>query len=524
MKYIFLLFLLPISSVSGYAQMNQVATGPKFEEPEKGAVKIVQLKNGGAVYFFLPSNPKDNADLRVYDGGHVEKITTSFNLGIERVKEASKELEMIPGSNINQENLVGVFEVNGELVIVIVESTRKKSDVYSITIDLNAGKVKEVKNIFTTVGFLTGVIVRKSETDDSYAIRIWDEIICFNATNQQVARVSFHSPMSDQAHVRFYLFDMLVLGEGQVYVFFKAYDGKPESTAILYMGSLMKGASEVNFTKLKMPVDQVYNGGFARYNSASKKFIFLTAVKMQERGNGYFPVLNMIDPLTLKVDNIDNFGINSELNTRYKAQYEKKNDYAGIPEDVFFDKEGSMAIVYEEIMIQGTSSGSYTREDTKLGKMAIVKLDKTGKFLSNCIIPKSQWILFTRDDMFYHTQQKEVVMKIWRGNQYKSFFYISGVKGNYLLFNDTQRNDEVKGDKFVDVQGVADCNAYIYKISPGLDFPQRDYLFGKPEKGNTLLMFLASDYNPATNTLVTLKLAKESARDKDISMVWLHLE
>lgn len=52
--------------------------------------------------------------------------------------------------------------------------------------------------------------------------------------------------------------------------------------------------------------------------------------------------------------------------------------------------------------------------------------------------------------------------------------------------------------------------------------PVRSYVFGKPEskKENNLGLFAISDYNPETNTYVTLKLEKEG-RDKGVRIVWL---
>ncbi|MBK8494333.1 MAG: hypothetical protein IPL50_04415 [Chitinophagaceae bacterium] len=76
-------FLL-ISNLPVYAQFKQIAEGPKFEEPDKGHLRIIQLKNGNTIYFHL--TPKDGVNLRLYDVSHKEKISTNFDLGIDRVK------------------------------------------------------------------------------------------------------------------------------------------------------------------------------------------------------------------------------------------------------------------------------------------------------------------------------------------------------------------------------------------------------------------------------------------------------
>ena len=47
------LILLSLSYLPTYAQFKLVAQGPKFEEPEEGFAKILQLKNGNTFIFIL---------------------------------------------------------------------------------------------------------------------------------------------------------------------------------------------------------------------------------------------------------------------------------------------------------------------------------------------------------------------------------------------------------------------------------------------------------------------------------------
>lgn len=50
MKKILILYLLLHVTQETKAQFTTIAEGPEFKEPEKGAAKILQLKNGNTVY------------------------------------------------------------------------------------------------------------------------------------------------------------------------------------------------------------------------------------------------------------------------------------------------------------------------------------------------------------------------------------------------------------------------------------------------------------------------------------------
>lgn len=104
------------------AQFKQLAEGPKFEEPETGFVKIVQMKNGNTVYFHL--TPKDGISLRVYDATHAEKAAVTYNPTFERVKMPKRDGPFWPGEN--SENIKGIFGINNDLVVFISEEDRKK--------------------------------------------------------------------------------------------------------------------------------------------------------------------------------------------------------------------------------------------------------------------------------------------------------------------------------------------------------------------------------------------------------------
>lgn len=510
-----LLFFLCIACLPTHAQFKIIAEGPKFLEPETGFVRLIQMKNGNTVYFHL--TPKEGVNLRVYDASHKEKIATSFELDFERAKISSKEGAMFP--NNNEESIDAIFEINNDLVVFMTEFEKKMSNSYKFIVDLTTGKLKETKNIISEKGWSASKPwIKKDKYTDNYLVDDYKDLVCYNGNHQEIFRKSHVS--AERKDI--YIINAVVTGDNQAFYFY--LESLKKAGENLYVAGSKKGSSEMVYTKLNIPEGLTYRKSrmIAKYNPVSKKIVFLTVGETAGKNGGdYIPILNIIDPETLKVDNIQLFGPSTELQVQYKERYDTKKDYIGLPQDIFINKDGSMSVIYEEMLHQSTSSGNYTRHDMRLGKLIIVTLDKDGKFLSNYLVPKAHWYTFSDLDIFYQNELKGRAQELWRGNQYKSYAYLNSPQGQYILFNDTERNNEVTKDKFAEVQSVSDCNAFVYKLTPGKLFPQREYLFGKPEKENTIAMFLVSDCDTATNTYVTLKLAKESARDKMINLVWL---
>lgn len=506
--------LLCICYLSASAQLKQIAEGIKFQEPETGFVRLIQMKNGNTVYFHL--TPKEGVNLRVYDASHKETIATSFELGFERAKISSKEGAMFP--NNNEESIDAIFGINNELVVFMTEFEKRKSNSYKFIVDLTTGKLKETKNILSDKTWsATKPWVKKDKYSDNYMVDDYKDLVCYDGNHQEIFRKPHLS-----AEQKGYMADAVFTGDGQVFYFYN--ESKKNENENLYVAGSKKGSSEMVYTKLDMPEGLTYRRSrmIAKYNPVSKKVVYLAVGETAGKNGGdYIPLLTVIDPETLKADNIKSFVPNEELQAQYKERYDTKKDYTGLPQDLFINKDGSISIIYEEMLHQSTSSGNYTRHDMRLGKIIIVTLDKDGKFLSNYLVPKAHWYTFSDLDIFYQNEIKGRAQELWRGNQYKSYAYVNSPQGQYILFNDTERNNEVNKDKFAEVQSVSDCNAFVYKLKPGELFAQREYLFGKPDKGNTIAMFLVSDFDTATNIYVTLKLTKESARDKMISVIWL---
>ena len=192
--------------------------------------------------------------------------------------------------------------------------------------------------------------------------------------------------------------------------------------------------------------------------------------------------------------------------------------------------DGSFTILNEEMTIITSSNGN----GTNLGTLAISTYDMNGKLRSDYLIPKLHWVQsFNQLQPFYLSERELTAQALLKGNQYKSFAFINGAQNNYILFNDTKRNNDIvnakKGSRFgsdtrsklVRVMGMTgDCDAFMYKLTGDEVLPKREYLFGEKEKGHALALLTISDYNKKNNTYATLMLDKNNTRSKMVSVVW----
>ena len=229
----------------------------------------------------------------------------------------------------------------------------------------------------------------------------------------------------------------------------------------------------------------------------------------------YETFLCRIDPFTQKLEKVTSATPNG-----------LEENYNGMPQNLFINKDGSFTIVYEKMTLISGSYGSrnqFYASDTNLDYIAISLYDKEEKQIKSYLIKKRQYIGGVCLQPFYLSDREGSAQAMLRGNQYKSFAYLNGGSKNFVLINDVERNREsTRGDKIVPISGLGECDGYYFNISGNNGAPERNYLFGKPadKKTHNLALFAISDYNSDSNIYTTLKLEKEG-KEKGVRVIWL---
>ncbi|WP_184548938.1 hypothetical protein [Mucilaginibacter sp. FT3.2] len=522
-KTLFLLLSVLTFNIAN-AQFKPIAEGPVFKEPEEGFAKILQMKNGTTM--FLHISNKEGIDVRVYNATHQEIVTTTVQPSYGKLSHASIE---------------AAFEINGDAVLMISEIDSRTPVLYRVIIDAKTGAIKDDKKIgeLSHVSFFQGYalafgnvpmpdfFVRKDPNSDNYAVVMFNsfeserskriEIISYGADNKETGRAFYASPEEKYKYLRY--IDMAVIGSDKVCVLAYGYNtknsGGKESELIL--ANLDKGAKAVSFTELGFSKDLTVYWGIIRYSPITKSLIFVSLVKQDTGDKGYTPILSFVNPYEKKINRTNTIAPSERLNAF------SKDGFTGLPQNLFINDDGTFTIVSEEITINTYRGTMGTSVASILGDMAVVNYSKTGEFVNDYIIRKAHSVSGSSLRPFYHSYRQGSAQVLAGGNQFKSFAYLDGKTKSYILFNDTERNnDKQEEGKLVTVSGVGESDGFYYPLTGANAVPKRDYVFGNPasKHDHNLGLFSISDYDRKNNIYVTLELSKESGK-KGVKVVWL---
>lgn len=525
MKRIDLILFACLLCISLNAQFKTIAEGPVFKEPTNGYGKILQLKNGGTIFLHLTD--KNGIDVRVYDEKHAEKAVQKIEPNYGKLKNGSIE---------------AIFDINGDGVLMISELDEKKPVLYRLVIDGRKGtlksetKIVELDKLTMGKGYSMafggvpqpGFYVKKDPYSDNYALALMHsfesdrnkriEIVSFDKDHNEISRAFYTSPDSKYKYLKY--IDMVVIGDQTVNVLAYAYNTKSSGgkESELVLATLFKGDKNVSLNELNFTKDFIVDGGLTRYNPVTKRIILVAAAKEKVKANNttYMPFMAFIDPYIGTLEHASVLYPKKASNEAV-VLFGDKDEFTGLPQNVFINKDGSFSVVFEEMKILSSNSGS----TTVLGNIAIGVYDQEGKEISGYFIPKRQKITALYLSPFYHSYREGTAQMLYVGNQYKSFSYLAGVKKPYVLINDVEENTEkAQNGKLTTIIGVSECDGFYYPLSGKDILPKRDFVFGAPDKKNhNLALFAISDYNDQSNLYTTLKL--EKGKNEGVSVIWL---
>jgi hypothetical protein len=439
----------------------------------------------------------------------------------------------------------GVFEINGDIILMISEVDDKVPVLNRLIIDGKAGtlkeekKIAELKRVNLGQGYaalfgnvpIPDFFIRKDPSSDNYALCMFNsfasdrnkriEIVHYGADHKELSTAYYSSPDNKFKYMNY--IDMAVIGKEKVSVLAFAYNtassGGKESELVL--ANLDQGAKEVTLNELRFSQDKTIDYGITRYNPVTKKLILLATAKANKRGSMYETLIAYVDPFTRKLEKVVS-PYPKQASEKSIELFGRKASYTGMPQNLFINNDGSFSVVYEEITVISTDKIT----NTNLDNIAVSLFDVQGKEIKSYFIPKSHRLNSTYLRPLYHSVREGTAHYSYGGNQFKSFAYLSGNNKSYLLFNDIERNGEsqLKG-KITTISGVGECDGFYFNITGNNVLPQREFVFGKTDdkRDHNLGLFAISDYDKANNVYVTLKLEKEGRR-KGVKLVWLQPE
>ena len=505
------------------AQFTKIAEGPEFDEPKSGYTQVIQLKNGGTVFFRVTL--KDGIDIQVYDANHKQKANTNASPGYEKLPKGAR--------------VAGAFEVNGDVVVMISTYDEKTPVLLRLIIDGKNGRLKKEDRIRElakmnmgqgyAVAFggvkMPSFYAHSSPSANCYAVVGFNtfesdrnkriEIIVFGADHKQISRAYYTSPEEKYKYLDY--LDMEVTDDQRVSLLVNGYNTRSSGgkASEILLGDLEKGGKEVTFNDLDFPKDSVVHHGALRYNPITQQLIAVVSILKSEKSQNVYNYLALIDPVNHKAVKTIPAELSDKVYGHSYSWLKKKDDFTGVLREIYINDDGGFSITYEEEAIVTTTDadGKYSNSHLELNNIAVSIHNREGAMTATYLVPKSNWI---EQEMYYSADYGF-------GNQYKRFTYLSKGDKYYILLNDTERNiSKVENDKKpIKVVGISECDAFYLPLVGNDMIPGRQYLFGKPEsnKEHNVASFGVSSYDKATNTFVTLQ-AMPSNRDKMAKIVW----
>lgn len=557
MKKITLLLgvLLLFMSLASQAQFKVIASGPSFEELEKGTAKIILLKNGVTVY--LQSEKRENYRIKTYGQDHKQIVTKNL---------LTPKLGPLSGCELE-----AAFEVNGQVALFVSGFKGKTPVLYrilfkpedgSVISETEIGKLDKLRPgnaLAIAFGSVTipNFWVVKDDYSDNYAIAFVNSfesnrdqrvtVTHYNDKHEEISTAFMSSPESKFKYIDIAHF--CVMGDKEVVAVLNAFNtassgGKESSTLI---ASFSNNNQNVTYNEIDIPEGFTLSQAIMRYNPVTKKIIMVSLYSLSRKLLKSMDVdqgdieactrIHEIDPTT-KIAKEGAPIKGGAANEKYmelfarKNIFGKKSNFYGLFQNMYVNADGGITILFEgyEFTSNTSMSTNHTYTNTYLSDIFVMNFDRNGNSKSSVLIPKHHRLETTllSGGGNYSTNQylRDIAgSPIGAGNQYKYFSYIAGKTNNYILMNDIEENEaKVQKGKRTTIQGVGECDAFSFVSNSNNPMPSRKYIFGEPAKREHQIALLGiSDYDPISNTYVTLKLEIDG-RDKKVRLVWLQPE
>lgn len=547
MKFIFT-SLFVLVQMAAFAQVQEIAKSPSFQEPEDGFARIIQMKNGYTALAVI--DLKKGIDIKIYDEKHKQKISKNLRPKLGKVKGGKVE---------------AMFETKGNIVLLINEIESKTPVLHRLVIDglkgtlLKEETIGELKKLNMGSGYAMafgGVAppdfyAEKDPNSDQYAVAMFNsfesdrskrvELVMYDGDHKEIARAYYKSPEEKYKYINY--MDMTFVGN-TVYCLGYARNtrasGGKENTVI--MAELKAGDSDVKLTELKFTRDQDLKKGMLRYNPVTNKIMLLAfAPYKNSDGRGELWLFHM-EPNKLNTREHDEI-YPVAIQNKATAVFGKREKFTGTPVNMFIYKDGSYTVAMEEIRVitrttsstpmgpragfGGVSAGmsrSSSRSYTIVEHLGLMHYGADRKLVNSWYLPKDHYMWSDHPPTFYHRQREGRAVELNDGDQYKTFVLLRSQGKEYVLYNDVEENIErIKAGKDPQqIKGLKACDAYIFPLEKEM-IPERTFLFGEGSgrKDHRLALLPISDFSEDQHIFVTLRLDIHQA--KQVHLVWMKL-
>jgi len=543
----------------------KIEKSEEFDEPDYGWNKIMQLKNGNTLFFH--STKKDGIDIVVYNSQRKQIATETLESNRWDVRK------------MRQSKVVGLYEINNEPVLFLVQADEHKPTLYRMRLNANTGKVikEDVLGALPKQGLKEGyamafgnvdmpdIIVEKDPYSDCYAVVFFDgmspnrntriKMTHYDGTHKVLNTAYYDSPDGKYKYLRY--IGAAVDGSKRAFVAAYGYNGKADEdtnpTVIVsrinageakFSHSLIKVSNDFNDTKSVMLFNkntnkiQLMTLTYAKGRSDVANDVYFGSISpnyVYKKQLSCISLLNYIDPESLNVVSVKPL-MCTRVESYGQQNIDKEYEFDGVPQNMILNKDNTTTILMEELasvkkhhagrsmMSMGTTT--YT---TQLGPIGISELSDTGAEMNGYAISKLQQAQGKLPILYMSGRAKGIfaypmnnVAQKSDQNQFLSYDYINTDKGHYVIFNELPGNAErgEEDEKRKMVKSVSTTNTICYKLTdPKME---KTFLFGEPDgkKESTFCYIESSDYNKEIGTYATM-IVERDGRSKQARIAWI---
>lgn len=512
MKKFLSVFFVAIASFSlMHAQSVNVEKSEQFETPEKGWIKVLQLRNGNTMFFCAVDG--EGIKLEIYN--HARKLVTT--------KMLTGKLWDVEKLGAPEFKICALFEANGEVALFFYQHT-KEPDLIRLRISTDNGAIIK-EDAFPTQRVplhptgLIGITVDKDANSACYAVtaRVFTtkgtdtRVMHFDSNHNKINEAIFKPSGYRSTGYN----SVLVDGNKAVYLLTTASKGIGMASYYC-LGKLEVGQSTFKFNTLFPDKNFNMASSVMSYDHDLNKILIMGIVPSEEKTKDidvvyYDAFLWFLDPASLSIINTRDLGGNKVV-ALAKERFGESWNYSNMPRNFIVNRDKTITVTGESVLAISVFS--------LLGGVGISEFSADGTEVAGNYIYKKQESRRGFGYLYLYNKSRNIFNESSVGTM--SYDYLRTSVGRYVIFNDLpeyhgaeNERERKKPFKEGDYSGAALC----FKLGEGTD----DMSFLLDKKGSDPYSHCdigSSHFDPDTDTYACLITTKSTKGTKS-SIAWI---
>lgn len=498
------------------------------------------------------------AKLRILKNGNTASIELIEDIGIvcklyDTNKKKVSEVTTPLADKINKSRLRCVYEINNEIMVMLVIFPKGVPTLMRYLYDGTTGKLKSETSILE-MPVLTGdpryhltdsryvlsdYKIVKDPSSDYYAVVLCDifakeinkriEIVHYSPVHEKVTRAYLTLMESQYKYIS--ALDMYVnAGESVILATYGCNTTKKDGEGATYYLSQLKAGATAFTTKILAQTkssEQTEDNAVCKFifDAKSKQLKALINIIDTDVLHSHF-ITQTINPQTLAFNKLTQVTINKALDYYKKNINAEKLYNENDIQNYIIDQKGN------DFFLVQSAGRVYSQYSSVvwMSEIAITSSSPDGQEIYGRAIPYANMHTASPKRMSYMDAPKGQFLYPNADEFYGTYVeLIAGKENNYILLNDLpEKFDRPENEKSVGVNLAGmnhdDLSGCIFTFNSEGKMT-KDYLFGKPAKATDAkyALFHTGDYNAETGMYVTQVVERVNGK-KVISIAWINLK